>query len=27
LKPGKFGLCVSFAIWIGPLLTYFASYH
>ena len=27
LKPGKFGLCVSFAIWLGPLLAYGASCH
>ena len=27
LKPGKFGLCISFVIWIGPMLCYLTSYH
>ena len=27
LRPGWFGICVSVAIWIGPLIGYWASYH
>ena len=27
LKPGWFGICVSIAIWIGPLIGYWISYY